>query len=64
MRVSGRARWWNCEADGGDHAGSGTVNEDGYGVLGRSGEVEAAWIFDGVTGINGRNYLPAASDAA
>lgn len=44
--------------------GSGTVNEDGYGVLGRSGSVEAAWVFDGVTGINGRNYLPAASDAA
>lgn len=44
--------------------GSGAVNEDGYGVLGRSGEVEAAWVFDGVTGINGRNYLPAATDAA
>lgn len=44
--------------------GSGAINEDGYGVLGRSGMVEAAWVFDGVTGINGRNYLPAASDAA
>lgn len=44
--------------------GSGAVNEDGYGVLGHSGIVEAAWVFDGVTGINGRNYLPAATDAA
>jgi hypothetical protein len=42
--------------------GSGSVNEDGYGIIG-SNEVTAAWVFDGVTGINDRNYLPAKSDA-
>jgi len=42
---------------------SGAVNEDGYGVVARDGDVSAAWIFDGVTGINGRNYLGGASDA-
>ncbi len=30
----------------------------------RDGRVIAAWIFDGVTGINGRNYLPGVTDAA
>ncbi len=44
--------------------GSGAVNEDGWGVSGGSEDVSAAWVFDGVTGINGRNYLPGASDAA
>jgi hypothetical protein len=44
-------------------AGSGLVNEDGYGMLGSSDDVTAAWIFDGVTGINDRAYLPAESDA-
>jgi hypothetical protein len=44
--------------------GSGPVNEDGCGFLGSSDDVSAAWIFDGVTGINGRNYLPAETDAA
>lgn len=44
--------------------GSGLVNEDGFGILGTSDEVSAAWIFDGVTGINGRSYLPGGSDAA
>jgi Protein phosphatase 2C len=44
--------------------GSGPVNEDGCGYLGSSEDVSAAWIFDGVTGINGRNYLPAETDAA
>ena len=43
--------------------GSGPVNEDGCSVIRRDGEVTAAWIFDGVTGINGRNYMPG-SDAA
>lgn len=43
--------------------GSGAVNEDGYGLIGSQGEVTAAWVFDGVTGINGRNYLPGGSDA-
>jgi Protein phosphatase 2C len=43
--------------------GSGTVNEDGFGFIGEPGDIRAAWIFDGVTGINGRNHLPAGSDA-
>jgi Protein phosphatase 2C len=44
--------------------GSGATNEDGYGYLGMPEDVTAAWILDGVTGINGRNYLPAGTDAA
>lgn len=44
--------------------GSGAVNEDGWGFIGTEADVAAAWIFDGVTGINGRNYLPGGSDAA
>lgn len=44
--------------------GSGAVNEDGLGFLGTAGDVSAAWIFDGVTGINGRNYLGGGTDAA
>lgn len=44
--------------------GSGTHNEDAAGFIERDGEVAAAWILDGVTGINGRTYLPCASDAA
>lgn len=44
--------------------GSGTVNEDGLGFLGSAGDVSAAWIFDGVTGINGKNFLGDGTDAA
>jgi hypothetical protein len=44
--------------------GSGLINEDGWGFLGSANDVTAAWIFDGVTGINGRNLFPAGSDAA
>ena len=44
--------------------GSGSINEDGFGTIGPKDNVTAAWVFDGVTGINGRNYLPAGSDAA
>lgn len=44
--------------------GSGAVNEDGWGMAGSAEDVAAAWIFDGVTGINGRAHLPAASDAS
>ena len=44
--------------------GSGPVNEDGFGLIETSGEVTAAWILDGVTGINGSNILPGGSDAA
>ncbi|MBI2718342.1 MAG: protein phosphatase 2C domain-containing protein [Rhizobiales bacterium] len=43
---------------------SGAVNEDGWGFLGSPEDVTAAWVFDGVTGINGRNYLMGDSDAA
>ena len=34
------------------------------GFLGSAGDVSAAWIFDGVTGINGKNYLGGGTDAA
>jgi hypothetical protein len=44
--------------------GSGTVNEDAIGWLGAPDDLNAAWVFDGVTGINGQTYLPAGSDAA
>jgi len=44
--------------------GSGANNEDGWGFIGEEGDVDAAWILDGVTGINGKTYLPAGSDAA
>ena len=44
--------------------GSGAVNEDGWGYAGTPDDVTAAWVFDGVTGINGRNYLPSGNDAA
>lgn len=43
--------------------GSGAVNEDGFGWLGTPDNVHAAWVFDGVTGINGRNYLGEGTDA-
>ena len=43
--------------------GSGSISEDGFGVIERDGRVSAAWVFDGVTGINERNILPG-SDAA
>jgi hypothetical protein len=43
--------------------GSGAVNEDGLGFVGKPEDVSAAWIFDGVTGINGSNHLGGASDA-
>jgi hypothetical protein len=43
--------------------GSGSVNEDGFGLAGTAEDVSAAWIFDGVTGINGRNHLGGDSDA-
>jgi hypothetical protein len=44
--------------------GIGPINEDGWGFLGSADNVTAAWVFDGVTGINGRNLFPAGSDAA
>lgn len=43
--------------------GSGAVNEDGLGWLGTADNVTAAWIFDGVTGINRANALGDGTDA-
>jgi len=43
--------------------GSGVVNEDGCGWLGAAEDVRAAWVFDGVTGINPRNHLGEGTDA-
>ncbi len=39
-------------------------NEDGYGWVGSVGNIQAAWILDGVTGINAENILPGATDAS
>jgi hypothetical protein len=44
--------------------GSGAINEDGLGFLGSADDVSAAWIFDGVTGINEHNFLGGGTDAA
>lgn len=44
--------------------GSGAINEDGLGFLGSPRDVSAAWIFDGVTGINRKNFLGGGTDAA
>jgi hypothetical protein len=44
--------------------GSGAINEDGWGYLGSADDVSATWIFDGVTGINGQNFLDGETDAA
>jgi hypothetical protein len=44
--------------------GSGAINEDGWGCLGSADDVSAAWIFDGVTGINEQNFLGGGTDAA
>lgn len=44
--------------------GSGPVNEDGWGFAGSEGDTRAVWVFDGVTGINGRNILGEGTDAA
>lgn len=44
--------------------GSGAVNEDGWGFLGSTDDVAAAWLFDGVTGINEKTLVSAGGDAA
>ena len=44
--------------------GSGSINEDGWGYLGSADDVTAAWVFDGVTGINGQNLVGGGTDAA
>ncbi|CAN5243341.1 PP2C family serine/threonine-protein phosphatase [soil metagenome] len=43
---------------------SGTVNEDAMGYLGGAGDIEAAWVLDGVTGINDMTLPGIANDAA
>ena len=42
----------------------GQINEDAWGMVGSDDDVAAAWVLDGVTGINMRNYLPGKTDAA
>ena len=44
--------------------GSGAVNEDDWGYIGSPDDITAAWVFDGVTGINGRNLFTPGTDAA
>lgn len=44
--------------------GSGAINEDGLGYLGSADDVSAAWVFDGVTGINQLDFLGGGTDAA
>jgi hypothetical protein len=44
--------------------GSGAVNEDAFGCAGDPARIGAAWVFDGVTGINSQQYLPRGNDAA
>jgi hypothetical protein len=40
------------------------INEDAYGVWPNANAARAAWVLDGVTGINDRMLLPGPSDAA
>jgi hypothetical protein len=40
------------------------INEDGYGVWPDPAACRAAWVLDGVTGLNDRALLPGPSDAA
>lgn len=40
------------------------VNEDAYGLWSAAGPARAAWVLDGVTGINDRALLPGPTDAA
>ncbi len=44
--------------------GAGAVNEDRAGYLGDRSAITAAWVLDGVTGINKQSLYPAGSDAA
>lgn len=43
--------------------GSGAINEDACGLVGDDDDVRAAWVLDGVTGINDRQYLSGTTDA-
>ena len=45
-------------------AGSGAINEDAVGCCERDGSVFAAWVMDGVTGINSTYMLDVRSEAA
>jgi hypothetical protein len=45
-------------------APAGNVNEDAFGVYPERAVPLAAWVLDGVTGLNERTLLPGASDAA
>ena len=42
--------------------GSGPINEDGWGFAGTPDDVRAAWVLDGVTGINARSYISGTTD--
>jgi serine/threonine protein phosphatase PrpC len=44
--------------------GSGSHNEDAYGFAGTPDNVTAAWVFDGVTGINAQTLLGVPSEPA
>jgi hypothetical protein len=44
--------------------GAGAVNEDRAGYVGSPDDVHAAWVLDGVTGINAESLYGAGSDAA
>ena len=43
--------------------GTGPINEDGWGIVGTADDVRAAWVLDGVTGINLRNHVSGTTDA-
>jgi Protein phosphatase 2C len=44
--------------------GSGQHNEDGFGFVEQGGAITAAWVFDGVTGINAASVLDVPSEPA
>jgi hypothetical protein len=44
--------------------GQGAINEDLAGVMGADSQVRAAWVLDGVTGINPTNLAPGETDAS
>ena len=43
---------------------SGALNEDAFGFSGTPENVTAAWVFDGVTGINAKSLLNVPSEPA
>ncbi len=44
--------------------GSGAINEDAAGYVEQGGAVVAAWVFDGVTGVNAQPLLDVPSEPA